>query len=267
MRDPDITRRQAISSCATIVAVTATSGCGAILGGPDGAENALKYGDDITGSIESDGPRDPIYDDLSAQYAFEGGRGDAVRIAMTATEFDPFVVLTLADGTLVDGNDDSGGSRNADFTTLLPETATYHIWAGSFSGEATGSFSLVVEDRTGDWAGPPASAGTIDYDETVQGEVNTDSPGDPRWDDPSAAYTFDGSRGDRVRISMDASAFDPFVVVSGPQGGVVAYTNDGPEIETGPIEATLPVDGTYTIWAGSLSGTGVGSFSLTLERA
>lgn len=66
---------------------------------------------------------------------------------------------------------------------------------------------------------------------------------------------------------MRSDAYDPYVVLSGPEGDTIHEQDDGGEDFDTQFTATLPEDGTYTIWAGSSSGTATGQFTLALERA
>jgi hypothetical protein len=231
----------------------------------------------VRGSITADSPRDPIYDDLAELYTFEGSSGDEIRITQRSDAFDPYVVLTRPDDSVVAEQDDGGGGFDTQFTITLPEDGEYHIWAGSLSGEARGTFTLTLEedppeasgaseDAAASWDGPPASASSIPYGQQVEGTITESSPRDPVWNDLSAAYTFQGSSGDSVRITMRSDTFDPFVVLSGPDGSTVHQQDDGGGSFDSQFTLTLPTDGRYTIWAGSLSGDATGSFTLSVER-
>jgi hypothetical protein len=85
--------------------------------------------------------------------------------------------------------------------------------------------------------------------ETVEGEFTSST---------MQIFSFVGSEGDEVSASMSAtedSETDPFIVILGPNGEVVAY-NDDIDFENGDYnsaieDAELPVDGLYLVLATS----------------
>jgi hypothetical protein len=119
-------------------------------------------------------------------------------------------------------------------------------------------------------AGTRAS-GPINYGQTVRGEI-----GDKTFID---LYTFDGTSGDVVTITMEpgeGSQIDPYLEVLSPQGGRMAANDDAKDPTLRPKSSQirsyrLPYTMTYTIRAtrfGSETTTTTGSYtlSLTLER-
>lgn len=133
-------RRTFLGGAATAGIAATIAGCNSILGG--GPE--LAYGSQITNRITSDDPRDPYYDDLSARHTFEGSAGDRVEISMTSTDFDTYLVLEGPNGNMVSEDDDGGREFNSVLETQLPQDGIYTIWAGSFSGTATGQYRLTL---------------------------------------------------------------------------------------------------------------------------
>jgi hypothetical protein len=138
-------RRTFLTGIGAVSVSVGLAGCGGLLGGGGGGGgNAdLAYGDTVEGSITNDGPRDPKYDDLCATHSFEGSGGDTVEIRMTSEEVDPYLILTGPGGDDVVAEDDDGASGlNSEMVVDLPSDGVYTIWAGSFSGDATGSYTL-----------------------------------------------------------------------------------------------------------------------------
>lgn len=120
----------------------------------------------------------------------------------------------------------------------------------------------VLNDLTGGSSGQSISIG-----EEVSGRISEGGPRDPVWDDRSAVYTFTGSAGQEVRITMRSDAFDAYVVLTRSDGTAVDQADDGGGGLDTQFDATLPADGEYHIWAQSLGGEATGSFTLRLEHA
>ncbi len=105
---------------------------------------------------------------------------------------------------------------------------------------------------------PQQGSGSIAYGDTVSGEITEPNIRD-QW-------TFEGSRGDLIVITMDSNDFDTFLDLQ--QNGQSIASNDdynGLNSQIGPF--ALPEDGAYTIIARPLSETATGSYTLALSLA
>jgi len=141
-------RRRFLSGLGAVGATVGLSGCLGPLGGGDSPEPDIAYGDEVQGTIVSNGPRDPRYDDVTATHHFEGSDGDRVEIGMTSSEFDTFLIVTGPNGDeVVAENDDGASGPNSATLIELPADGVYTIWAGSFSGDATGEYTLTLSLR------------------------------------------------------------------------------------------------------------------------
>jgi hypothetical protein len=183
-------------------------------------------------------------------------------------------------GTTVGGvyslaNSDAGPSSNKwgdYFGTRLHKVFT-NTWVIA-SHTLQGGQTSVVPNYT--WFGrekngpgticPPSSS--ISYGQTVNGTLaSTDCllDGGKYYD----AYTFSGTAGQQIAVSMSSSAFDTFLYLLSPTGSLVASDDDGgggvnSRIPPGSGYLTLPSTGTYTIRASSFAEGATGSYSLTL---
>ncbi|MFB6075360.1 MAG: zinc-ribbon domain-containing protein [Haloarculaceae archaeon] len=104
----------------------------------------ISYGATVQGEITSGGQRDPIYQKLASTYDFLGSAGDRVQIEMRSDSIDPYLILTDGNGNMVAENDDItyGVNLNSRIRTSLPTTGRYTVWCASYSGSATGPFTL-----------------------------------------------------------------------------------------------------------------------------
>lgn len=90
---------------------------------------------------------------------------------------------------------------------------------------------------------------------------------------PAIAYTFEGTAGDNVTISMDRTSgnLDPFLILLTPSGTELARNDDRDDGSTNStVSQQLSEAGTYTIVAtrfGQTIGGTEGNFSLTLSLA
>jgi hypothetical protein len=171
----------------------------------------------------------------------------------------------------------AGPSNNAwgDYFGVRQHKVYTNTWvSSSFSLQGGQTGSSVVPNYT--WFGrekngpgttcPPSSA--ISYNQTVGGTLATTDcllSGGNYYD----GYTFSGSAGQQIAVSMSSSAFDTYLYLLGPSGNPVAEDDDGggglnSRIPAGSSFLTLPSNGTYTIRASSFSPGSTGAYSLTL---
>ena len=225
----------------------------------DGTATEVALGDSVDATLTAEAPRDPVYDDLADPYRLTLDSETRVRLRMQSDAVDSYLLVTR-EGSTVAENDDGGQGLNSDLITTL-EAGTYTIWAGSFSGEDTGAYRLDVAEA----AVRDVSPEPIEFGETVQPTLTADAPRDPVFQDLADPWSFTLDSEQSVRIGMSSDAFDTFLLVTQDQAEV-ATDDDGGEGVDSDLVTSLEA-GTYTIWAGSYSGTGTGQYTLTLEQA
>ena len=145
------------------------------------------------------------------------------------------------------------GNPLANVNCALDATGTYTILAGDNSGVYTGSFNLFIERLNNPGEPTPiAFSQTLSETVTIQPEL--------------AAFTFEASAGDRVRLRMldtGGSVFYPALWVYRPDGTELCWTIGDPLAN---VNCALDANGTYTVLAGDNSGVYTGSFNLFIER-
>lgn len=113
----------------------------------------------------------------------------------------------------------------------------------------------------------PPTAQTIPVDgDPISGRLTVQSnvlPGDSSYYD---AYTFQGSRGQQVEITMTSRQLDSYLILLAPNGTDLAQDDDGAGGTNSKIQVTLPEDGTYTILANSYAPWEVGAYNLSLSN-
>jgi outer membrane protein assembly factor BamB len=187
----------------------------------------------------------------------------------------------------------SGGSGSFNVTapgscnwTAVPSDSFITITSGSNgAGNGTVSFSIASNNgpqRTAtivvggqvfnitQGGGGPCAPTPISIGQTVNGNLTTnDCPlGDGTFYD---TYSFSGTAGQQVAVSMTSSDFDTYLILNRPDGSTLAENDDGgggtnSRIPPGGGFITLPTTGTYTIWANAFDPEDTtGAYSLTLS--
>ncbi|HEU4510023.1 MAG TPA: PQQ-binding-like beta-propeller repeat protein [Pyrinomonadaceae bacterium] len=169
--------------------------------------------------------------------------------------------------------------------TAVPSDSFITITSGA-NGSGNGSVSFSVASNNGparsativvggqvftinQGGGGPCAATPIAVGQTVNGNLSTsDCPlGDGTFYD---AYSFSGAAGQQIAVSMTSSEFDTFLILNRPDGSVLSFDDDGGGGTNSRIPPggfiTLPVTGTYTIWANAFDASDTtGAYSLTLS--
>lgn len=267
-------RRTFLQGTVALSTGVAVAGCGG--GGGDdgdggdgsdsGPETDLSYGDTVEGEITEDTSRDPEYNDLAKPYTFQGQAGDIADISMSSGSIDTYLLITGPDGEVAGENDDTGQDTDSRLVRGLTQDGVYTIWAGSFSGEETGSFTLSLSRGERSYL-VPDEATSLSFGESVEGVLRNDAPTDPLFGDPGVPYTFEGSEGASVTVTMASNEVDAFLLITDENGREVAQNDDGGQGTNSQLTTTLPRDGTYVIWAESLFGNESGSFTLSLSES
>ncbi len=167
-------------------------------------------------------------------------------------DFDPFLEVWSTDGGQIAFDDDGGDGFNSRLQWLELDAGSYQVHASAYSGN--GDYTLSVRES----ALPAAE--TIEYGQTVEGEITLDMP--QQW------WDFRGQAGDMVDISMIGygNLNDTFLELYSPDGEwLIADDDSGAELFALISGYMLPESGTYRIVARAF-GEDVGPYDLTLEQ-
>ena len=201
------------------------AGCNLLPGGGGEGGNRIKVGSSASGSLADQDARMRGNRGPYQVWTLRGQRGQRLVIDMTSSSFDTYLYLRDSDGFLLGHDDDSGDDNNARVRTILPRNGSYRIIATSFGQTARGDYTLAVSEWPAPEAPSAGNAQTIAVGETKDGllepgdEFSGDGPYQDRW-------TFEAQAGERVRIEMQSTDVDSYLIVLGPDGQVVATNDD-----------------------------------------
>ena len=111
----------------------------------------------------------------------------------------------------------------------------------------------------------PAVAQSLD-ENTVTGELTADSDvteGDRYFN----RHTFEGIEGDHILIDLMSEDTNAYLILVGPDGEAIANDSDSGEKWDARIAVTLPVTGTYEIWASTFWPEQTGPYTITWQPA
>ncbi len=203
-------------------------------------------------------------------YTFSGTAGQQIAVTMNSTAFDTYLYLANSSNQVLIENDDGGGGTNSRIPPnsgffTLPATGTYSIWASSYFEGSTGAYSLTLTTNA-----PNAcdQLTPIALNQTIGGVLTTsDCLVGGNW--YTDKYSFSGTAGQQIVISMNSSAVDSFLLLYTSGGQFLTSDNDGggglnARIPPGTGSFTLPATGNYIIEASTNVGFQTGSYTVAL---
>jgi hypothetical protein len=214
--------------------------------------------------LAPDTPSQATFEAGAALYSFTAESGSLIDVSVTT---DPGLdsVLILADENLNEVLSSGTGQLTG---ITVPKTGEYLVILAPRFGPANasgGGYILALTQGVQETAGPVGPQ-SITYGSTVNGVIDNEQV--------SQTYTFTGSAGDPVRITMEAtpgSSLDCYLELQGPDGAIVEANDDIDPgvVRNSLITVDLPADGTYTIVASRYVGPDAepttGTYRLSLE--
>lgn len=231
-----------------------------------GGANILRAGQTVSGRLDtSDGQlTDDTYFDL---YEYRGQPGEVIGVTLRSADFDAYLQGGPPSGpdiAVEDNDDDGAGGTDARLSVTLGASGVYRIRANSFGAGQTGAYTLSLQSEAATSGGAP---GTVGAGQTVSGRLETS---DPQLPDASYYdnYTYDGSPGERLLITLTSPDFDTFLSWGRGQGAAFEASltdDDGAGNTNSQLEITLAESGRYVIQANSYAGGQTGSYTLSVE--
>jgi hypothetical protein len=194
----------------------------------------------------------------SQNFSSSGGTGNSFTVNApggcnwTAVSSDAFVTITSG----------SNGTGNGTVTYNVASNGGAQRFATIVVG---GQVFNITQSGGGACAPTPISIG-----QTVNGTLSNGDCANPLDGSFLDAYSFNATAGQQVSVLMTSSALDSYLYLYRPDGSKLAEDDDGgglpnSRIPPGSGFITLPITGTYTIWANSFAAGETGPYTLTLS--
>jgi S1-C subfamily serine protease len=210
---------------------------------------------------------------LYKTFQFEGKAGQRVIIEMRSTEVDPYMALFDASGNKIAEDDDGAGGKNARISVTLPKTGKYTIYANSYEPGDSGRFTLnarVGENQrnntANDFSNPTSDRQSSQAGIILQrnGTLGSGSRVFARDGSLFDTFSFSGTAGQTVKITLSSRDFRPYLVIFSPDRKVLEE-NNGRDRNSAAITLELPFTGTYRVVANAYDRSGRGNYSLTVQ--
>ena len=202
-----------------------------------------------------------LYPGTANVYAVSGHAGQRVIVTVRSSDFVPHVVLVGPGGQ---GQAQGEGSVTQ-VSLTLPQSGPSRITVTPARG-GSGTFSIratVESTRTSVSASSGQGSAALQAGDTRSGRLNA---GDSRLLSGQLydRYTFQGTAGQRVTITLRSSEFDAFLNVRSPSGGNF-QDDDSAGSGNARVVLTLPETGGYCIDATSVEPGRQGSYQISVD--
>jgi hypothetical protein len=232
------------------------------------AAPAIAAGQSVAGELTPSDTqrRSGKYEDV---YTIAGRRGQRLQLSLASAAFDPYLVVTGADGFTLANDDEEGAgeSRNSRIVLQFPSDGIYRVAVTSFRPGESGPYRLQAAVPAADAAVTiPVAADPIAVGATVSGRLGG---GDGREASGAFAdrFRFHARRGQRVTLALASDKIDTVLRLTRPDGSEDESDDilvNGATSTDSRLDTVLADDGDYVITVTSFRPGETGDYRLSL---
>jgi hypothetical protein len=243
-----------------ILAYTGGRSTGSSVGGAS-SSGTLEPGRPVSGQLaQGDAALDS--GEFFDTYTLNAEPGSQLVLEMSSATIDTYLAAFGSGDYQVSNDDDPSGSNgtNSRLEVTVPGTGVLTVAATSYAGGETGAYHLTAT-RTGAATRVNSTGERLVLGRSVNGALDRNDARDERG--TNDVYLLEGQQGQRLRLALDSSTFDPLLRLEGPNG-FREENDDDPAGGTlnALLDTTLPATGTYRVVVGSYAAEGLGAYRL-----
>ena len=243
--------------------------------------NTIAIGGSVNGSLQQG---DATLDggEYLDTYSFQGRAGQRVRLEMSSSAVDAYLLMTGPGGFQQQNDDIATGNLDSRIEVTLPADGTYMIGATSAAAAESGAYRLSLSNvgsggqsaaarpvgATGQNAASGGGSGTLRPGQTMSGSL-AQGDGQLNSGEFRDTYTMQVTAGVPVELRLSSSQFDTYLMVRGP--GDFSEDNDDDQGASGTTNSRLTVrptqSGTMTITVTSFEAGETGTYQLSAGGA
>jgi hypothetical protein len=192
-------------------------------------------------------------------FEVEGRAGQPLVLDLRASGFDPYLILKLPGGDQIDNDDHEGDRTRSLISTTLPAAGTYQVFVTSYQPREAGPYDLTIRGGGASTAYAASQA--------VRNERGRLDSGDAtlRSGEFYDTFTFEGVPGQRVRLDLRATGFDPYLVLQPPAGETVQNDDFEGDLTRSVVEHDVTEPGLYRVYVTSYQGGEQGDYTLAMD--
>lgn len=275
----------AVDSVSEVEATTAYLGSTNACGTNPTPVGELRFGEPEAGTLSRGDPTCVGGLDRNGRYiqlwTLTAEPGQRVTIDLMSREIDPYLFIA-GPGLGTPRTDDDGGDGNdSRMTFTVPQSGMYYVGASTYSERDVGSYTIVA-DASGQVASSrPSDRGTCAEDAQPAGELSAGVLASGRLgsEDPTCLtglsrtgnylekWTFEGTSGQLVTISMMSSDVDPYLILTGPGITSPRTDDDGGSGYNAQMTLRLSRSGTFNVYASTYAAGDPGPYTIRLTES
>lgn len=200
--------------------------------------------------------------------------GQPVQIRLSSTAFDAYLIVRSPTGVEMQNDDMSQTVRNSGVDIAAAEDGAYTILVTSYQAGETGRYQLRYV--TGQPPAPapttpntPPNTATTTSTTTASTSPGASQPGELATGDRQLrsgefydTFTRTLTAGQSLRVRLESTAFDPYLIVRAPSGAQSDNDDTTPQDRNSTVEIASTEAGTYTIMVTSYAAGEHGAYQL-----
>ncbi len=198
-------------------------------------------------------------------YKFEGLPSQRVRLDVSSSDFDTYLMLIDPNGERAENDDAEGLPGHSVIEADITEVGTHLVVVTSYKPDETGSYELSMNfGVASSTASRQRDVVELAIGHSASGRLE---PGDRQMDtgEYGDVYVFDGGIGESVNIEMTSSDFDTYLVLITPSGDRIENDDYDSQSNRSRIDLALRETGRYRIVTTSYKGNETGDYQLDLN--
>jgi hypothetical protein len=234
------------------------------------ATASLRPGQEVQGTLAANDPTLPS-GEAADVYSFNGTQGESVSLALNSTAIDPYLIVVAPSGAVF-ADDDSGGTTNSQLSLVLAETGEYKVIASATRAGVAGRYELKFnpaarQTNVQEWfPGQPQPQPGGNTQVAAASRQGTLAQGDQRLNSGEFVdrLTFNWPVGAQIRLRLESSQFDPYLIVRAPSGSQQDNDDFTPSDRNSQLDYTVREAGQHTVMITSYRPGETGAYTLNI---
>lgn len=196
-------------------------------------------------------------------YEFQGQPGQRLTVDLSSEALDTYLLLETPQGSLLQ-NDDTDRIGHSVIETDLTEFGTYRVSASSYGERETGAYRLQISASGNGATGNDTV--NLALGAGVAGRLQ-DGDADREEGQYQDYYSFQGTAGQTLRVSLQSAEFDTWLRVISPAGTELENDDFEGSTSLSQVEWRLPETGRYSVVVSSYRAGETGSYEVAVAES
>jgi serine protease Do len=237
----------------------------------------LTVGGTVEGALETTDEVLAEDNSFMDRYPLQVQQGESYTITLTSSEFDTYLAVLTPDDEVVAQNDDAPGmGLNSQVVFQAPMTGEVHVVANSYAPQATGAYTLRVEQGANAAAPQNNGGGQVNIQQMIAnaaaieaGQTQGQLEGtDPMLPDNSHVdvYELQATAGQTLTVTLTSEQFDTYLFLADAEGEILAENDDAEGMGLNSrVQHSVQADGPVYIITNSYDAGITGPYTVNVQ--